>query len=79
MKKPKVENLGLGNFWFSGFHGTNGAKIWGFWRPRASRFKEALLLLMSWAMQKTVDMKAFLEFEASSSSESKLFSLLQTG
>ena len=31
VKKPKFENLGLGNFWFTGFHRTNGAKIWGFW------------------------------------------------
>ena len=30
-QKPKVENLGLGNFWFTGFHRTNGAKILGFW------------------------------------------------
>ena len=31
MKKPKVENLGLVNFWFTGLHRPNGAKIWGFW------------------------------------------------
>ena len=31
VKKPKVENLGLVNFWFTGFHRPNGAKIWGFW------------------------------------------------
>ena len=31
VKKPKVENLGLVNFWFTGFHRPNSAKIWGFW------------------------------------------------
>jgi len=31
VKKPKVENLGLVNFWFTGFHRPNGAKIWAFW------------------------------------------------
>ena len=27
VKKPKVENLGLVNFWFTGLHRPNGAKI----------------------------------------------------
>ena len=57
VKTPKVENLGLGNFWFTGFHRTKGAKIWGFWilnigSPNTIRKKQSRFFSLHFHLKK---------------------------